>query len=164
MSGILPPLNIVSITFNLNGGTGVLFHSEIVKKNSTYKIPTTVPTKTGNTFVSWKDQSGKIYKSGSNYPVGTVDVTLTAQWSAVQYTITYNKGIGTGTVPTQENLRTGDRFIVENPTQLKPPSNRYKFFKWLDQSGSYYAPGQEYVVGSRNVILTAAFLPLAPIG
>jgi len=146
-------MTTIILTFNLNGGTGT-FDPVTPKKKSNYKIPTTVPTKTGYTFSKWKDQLGKVYDKGVNYPVGTVNVTLTAQWTAIQYTVTYNKGTGTGTVPAQGKLTIGSKFLLKSPTQLKAPTGQ-SFIGWRDQSGITYQSGYEYTISSSNVTLTA---------
>jgi len=148
----------VTITFNLNGGTGT-FPTLTKSKNVLFKLPTTIPIRAGYTFSKWKDQLEKVYDKGANYKVGKVNVTLTAQWTAIKYTITYNKGAGTGTVPTQINLTIGSKFILKSPSSLKAPNGK-SFTGWKDQSNNIYQPGNQYTVSTTNITLTAQWSKL----
>lgn len=76
-------INTYTITFDAAGGT-VSPTSKTVTYNTEYTLPT--PTRTGYTFAGW-------YNGETQYTDGTwtglADVTLTAQWTANQYDITY---------------------------------------------------------------------------
>ena len=72
------------LTFNLDGGswngeTGPVVTP--IPEGVTIVFTDDLPTKTGYTFVGWKDASGKIYKVGDTFEV-TADATFTAVWEA----------------------------------------------------------------------------------
>ncbi len=74
-----------------NGGTVTL---SAVWGGGSVMLP--LPTKTGYTFLGWYNESGKLVGTGNTSYVPTSSETLTARWSAKQYTIYYNANGGTG--------------------------------------------------------------------
>ena len=77
-------INTYTITFDAAGGT-VSPTSKTVTYNTEYTLPT--PTRTGYTFAGW--YSGETQYTDGTW-TGLADVTLTAQWTANQYTITFD--------------------------------------------------------------------------
>lgn len=106
-----------NITYELNGGTSkdALPSTYTVEDNIT--LP--VPVKSGYTFVKWAD-NGYIPKGS------TGDITFTAHWETVKYSIKYdlNGGIVSGGNKTEYTIES-DTFTLTNPT--KPG---YTFIGW----------------------------------
>ena len=78
---VLPP-NSYTVTFDSNGGSAV--ESLVVSEDEKATEPTS-PTKIGYTFVAW-------YNGETAYDFSTAvtaNITLTAKWTAIVYTITY---------------------------------------------------------------------------
>ena len=98
-----------TVTFDVDGKT-----TEVpVKENKTVTAPS-APEKTGYTFKGW-------YLNGKEFNFGTPitgNITLTAAWETVQYTITYDLADGTvaGTNPTEYNITSSDITLI-NPTK-----------------------------------------------
>ena len=108
-------------------------------------------TRAGFTFSGWTDGTLS-YAPGSTYVVGKVNITLTAQWSALgSHSINYKLNGGTGTVATQADVVEGLSFNV-----AAHPANRpgFTFVTWSDGFSSF-SPGAIYVVERANVTLTA---------
>ena len=64
------------------------------------------PTRDGFTFKEWNtsvDGTGTPYQSGGYYSADE-DVTLYAQWSPVEHTVTFNANGGTGGPTTGQKL------------------------------------------------------------
>jgi len=59
-----------------------------------------LPTKTGYTFLGWYNGNWKLISAGNTSYTPTSSETLTARWSAKQYTIYYNANGGTGSMST----------------------------------------------------------------
>ena len=83
---VLPP-NSYTVTFDSNGGSEV--ESLVVTGGEKATEPTS-PTKTGYTFAGW-------YNGETAYDFSTAvtaDITLTAKWTAIVYTMTYELNDG----------------------------------------------------------------------
>ncbi len=115
-----------NITYVLNGGTNDPANP------SSYTIETSdivlLPAKRcGYDFVGWSDGSSVI----STIKKGAYgDLTLTAQWSAISYSITYD--LGGGSIEGQKNSYT----IEESPTLPQPARAGYRFLGWTGSNGN----------------------------
>ncbi|MBR5854081.1 MAG: InlB B-repeat-containing protein [Paludibacteraceae bacterium] len=106
------------VSFNLNGGSGTFY--DVTLNSNTYAIPETEPTRNGYNFTGWKIQGGDetIYKYGtSNSSISNIteSITLVAQWSAIEYTITYNLNGGSGVNDTIYTIESED-ITLPTPT------------------------------------------------
>ena len=141
------------VTYALNGATGTLPLQSSLTMNSPF-IVSTAPVRAGYTFDGWSDGTN-VYSTGSTYVIGTSSVTLTAQWTAISYSVTYDLGGGQGTLPTQANGSIGSTFSLpatgSNPTWIA-----HTFTGWFDGS-AVYAAGSTYTFSASNVTLTAQF-------
>ena len=114
----------VTVTLDPNGGTGDF--SEWSNYTMTVDAGTeiTLPTlqKTGYNFAGWHD--GETTVASSYTP--TKDITLTAQWTAIEYTITYNDTKGaTNSNPTTYTIE--NEIIFADLTNLP---KAYNFTGW----------------------------------
>jgi uncharacterized repeat protein (TIGR02543 family) len=146
---------IYNVTYSFNGGsvaTPIADQQKIA--GETIVVSSTVPTRAGYEFVTWKDQSGEEATAGANYQVRDNHYLLYAQWTARPYTITYDVNGGNSTVPTQANRTIGQIFTVAAaPTRIG-----YDFEHWRDGTNNYN-PGADYQVATANVILQAIWTP-----
>jgi uncharacterized repeat protein (TIGR02543 family) len=106
--------------------------------------------RSGYAFTGWSDGTN-LYAAGATYTISSTDVTLTAQWSAVSYSVTYLANGGSGTLPTQSNLSNGETFTVGVNSLTK---TGYSFVAWNDGSANY-APGATYTMSAANTSLIA---------
>ncbi|CAN2226769.1 Listeria/Bacterioides repeat [Candidatus Nanopelagicaceae bacterium] len=106
--------------------------------------------RTGFAFTGWSDGTNT-YAAGATYTISSTDVTLTAQWAGVSYSITYLANGGSGTLPTQSNLCNGETFTVGVNSLTK---TGYSFVAWNDGSANY-APGATYTMSAANTSLIA---------
>lgn len=116
------------ITYNLNGG------QLAVQNKATYNIETSTftlnnPTKRGYEFKGW---SGSNLTGNENQAVsietGTYgELTFTANWTAIEYSITYNLNEGTN------NSANPKTYTIEQEVRLQDPERKgYKFNGWTD--------------------------------
>ena len=116
------------ITYNLNGG------QLAVQNKATYNIETSTftlnnPTKRGYEFKGW---SGSNLTGNENQVVsiemGTYgELTFTANWTAIEYSITYNLNEGTN------NSANPKTYTIEQEVRLQDPERKgYKFSGWTD--------------------------------
>ena len=80
--------NTYTVTYDANGGTGAPA-AQNFKYNSGERISTIKPTRSGYAFVNWAYGSTR-FNPGDAIPSGWGSFTLTAQWKANTYTVTYN--------------------------------------------------------------------------
>ncbi len=116
------------ITYNLNGG------QLAVQNKATYNIETSTftlnnPTKRGYEFKGW---SGSNLTGNENQAVSIEtgiygELTFTANWTAIEYSITYNLNEGTN------NSANPKTYTVEQEVRLQDPERKgYKFSGWTD--------------------------------
>ncbi len=108
----------------------------------TLTLSSTTPTRTGYTFNGWNTAvggGGTPYAAGGSLTLSTVDVILYAQWTPIQYTISYNLNGGSGTAPASVNVNYAATATV---TSTVPTRTGFWFNGWntaANGSGSAYA-------------------------
>jgi uncharacterized repeat protein (TIGR02543 family) len=156
-----------TVTYNPNGATGGT--PPVDTNNYEQGFIVTVLGNTGNlvkpgsTFAGWStvsDGSGSTYIGGSTFVMGSANLILYAKWTAnPTYTVTYNPNGATGGTPPVDTTNYEQGFTV---TVLGNTGNLVKtgstFAGWntaSDGSGTNYAQGATFTMGSANVILYA---------
>ena len=79
------------VQYNANGGTGAPTDTSEYEEGESVKVSSTVPTKEKYTFLGWAKSASATtpeYTSGSNFTMGTQNVTLYAVWTGIS-------GVGT---------------------------------------------------------------------
>jgi uncharacterized repeat protein (TIGR02543 family) len=138
-----------SITYDMNGSTTTRPTVSNRTIGQTFFTAAT-PSRAGYTFAGWSDGSQTL-AAGAQYTVGSSDITLTATWSAVNYSLTYDVNGGNSQAPSgANNLNIGGTFTVATA----PTHQNRTFLGWSDGSNTY-TPGQTYTVGSGNITLSA---------
>lgn len=112
--------NNCTVTFKYDNGTAdtvetVKYDDKAVKPND--------PTKVGYRFSGWNVQSGGAYDFGSAV---TSDITLIAQWTKNQYTVTFNTD-GADTITAYTDVEHGS--TIDAPT-ITPTKTGYDFGGW----------------------------------
>ncbi len=115
-----------TLTINPNGGT--YSGSTTLTKYYGENVAIESPTKTGYNY-SWS-KTGEGTLSGSTFTMGNGNATLTANWTAKTFTITFNGNGGTPT--TQSKTVTYDSKYILPDTE--PTYNGYKFLGWFTAS------------------------------
>ncbi|RJE87689.1 hypothetical protein D3P07_15385 [Paenibacillus sp. 1011MAR3C5] len=168
-------LNLENITVaNISAGYGVVYDgngqtSGTVPTASSKEFAGTSITladkgtliRDGYTFTGWNtkaDGTGTTYPANSTYTIGSSDVTLYAKWEPNRYSVSYNgNGHQTGTVPSDSGTYlTGQ--TVTAALQGTLAKSGYVFTGWntaVNGTGTSYASGQTFTMGSANVTLYA---------
>ena len=154
----------VTVSYNLNGGTGNLPTSTTVAIGTAVTLATQdTLSRTGYTFGGWNTQasgSGTTYAAGSSQKF-TATTTLYAIWTALPATVTisYNANGGTGDLPASTTVANGTGVTVAVGGNLKRTG--YTFSGWSPQTtgGAIYGGG-ESIRFTASVTLYAAWKPL----
>ena len=121
-----------TITFNGNGSTKGKMTSQTVKSNIDTTINSNLFSKDGNTFIGWNtnaDGSGNAYSNNGSINI-TSNITLYAQWKANNYTVTFDKNGGSGSVPKSVTATFGKKMpIIDNNI---PTKSGYAFNGWYN--------------------------------
>ncbi len=158
-----------TVSYNGNGST-----SGSVPVDSTNYLQgqtVTVPGNTGNlartgySFTGWNtkaDGTGTTFTQGQTFSMGPANVTLYAIWTASPtYTVSYNgNGSTSGSVPVDStNYQQGQTVTVLGNTGNLANAG-YTFAGWntkANGSGTTYAQGQTFAMGTVNVTLYAVW-------
>ena len=146
-------LSSYKITYNANGGSGAP-GQETKYYDITKQLSSTIPTRTGYTFVKWNtkaDGTGTNYNPGANYTSNSA-VTLYAIWSIITYTVSYDANDGSG-APSNQTKSYG---VDLQLSSVIPTRTDYDFKGWATSSSGAvtYQPGDTYT-GNADVMLYA---------
>lgn len=163
---------LYTVTYNGNANTGGSVptdgNSYLSGDLITVLDNTGTLVRTGYTFVGWNtasNGSGTSRAPASTFAMGASNVTLYAQWTPVDYTITYNGNTNTGgSVPTDGNTYhiTDTVTVLGNTGTLVKTG--YTFAGWNTESGTSYSVGNTFAMGSSNVTLYAKWVAVSSGG
>jgi uncharacterized repeat protein (TIGR02543 family) len=149
-----------TITYAKNGATGDLATAS--ESYTTGGTAITLPgrgtlVKAGHTFAGWSTSGNTPVLSGGY--TTTSNVTLSAVWTPISYTITYNANSGDST-PTQASLTIGQTFILANAITRAPSGGiSYQFAGW-DNGTTIFQAGEVITIGTANLSYTAVWVQL----
>lgn len=147
-----------TVIYDMNGGTDVFPQQTFNANNRVVTINSTIPTRTGYTFIGWsetKTATTSSYTAGNTYTLSLKHYTLYAIWKAKTYTISYNANGGTGTISSQTKTY-GTNITLASSGFTR---SGYSLSHWntqSDGSGLSYNLGSSYAdAGAVNVTLYA---------
>ncbi|GCF92731.1 hypothetical protein NRIC_06220 [Enterococcus florum] len=126
-----------TVTFDSAGGSALPAETYTIEKGID---EFTTPTKTGYTFLGWFNEDKE--KITSIKAGATGNCTLTAQWQANQYTVTFDSNGGAGELPPQQLIYDEAAKLSENTFTR----DGYTFVGWntqADGKGTTYTDSQE---------------------
>ena len=126
--------NIVKVTYDANGGSTSCTNTT-TDKTEDYTVCSTPPTRDYYTFAGWLcSADSKTYAASATIDdvVIDADFTLTAQWTPVTYTITYNYNGGSA----QEDPVPATSYTVESSdiTLQTPTKGHDRFDGWYENA------------------------------
>ena len=97
----------ISVTYNSGGVVTTSMPSGTTEKTyGTITISSTRPTADGYTFTNWLGSDGKYYTPGATVTVDG-DVSFTAQWSPISYSVSFNGNGATGGSMSNQSFKFG---------------------------------------------------------
>lgn len=150
-----------TVTFNGNGSTGGTMSNQVACTST--PLTTNAFTRTGYTFSGWNtaaNGSGTAYANGANYNFGA-DITLYAQWTPNNNTITFDGNGSTGGSMANQIIATA---ATANLNLNGYTRAGYSFTGWGTVAGGpvVYTDGASYTMGTANVTLYAQWLKNEP--
>ena len=148
--------NIVKVTYNANSGTTSCTNTT-TDKTEDYTVCSTEPTRDYYTFAGWLcSADDEVYAASATIDDAVIDAdfTLTAQWTPVPYSITYELDGGTNNVgnPATYNVTTAT-ITLQDPTK---GHDRFEGWYSTYSAGVYSDPETEIPLGSHgNITLYA---------
>lgn len=155
-------INSYTVTFNGNSPTSG--SPSIASVSGNYATNVTLATigtllKTGYTFSGWNtlpDGSGTNYAGGASYTIGGSNITLYANWTPNNNTITFDGNGATGGSMSNQIIATGATATLTTNAYTRIG---YTFAGWATTSGGTvaYADGASYTMGTASVTLYAVW-------
>jgi uncharacterized repeat protein (TIGR02543 family) len=161
-----------TVTYSGNGATGGSVPVDGNKYLSGATVTVLANTgslvDTGHSFAGWNtaaNGSGTAYAPGANFKMDPANVTLYAQWTALStYTVTYNgNGATGGSVPVDSDKYLSGATVTVLGNTGSLIDTGHSFAGWntaANGSGTAYAPGATFKMGSANVTLYAQWTAL----
>jgi len=117
-----------SISYNLNGGS-ISGHKTSYNIEQSFTLPT--PTRKGYTFTGWTGSNGNTKQTSVSIKKGTIgNLSYTANWSATNYSISYN--LNGGSISGQKTS-----YNIEQSFTLPTPTRTgYTFAGWTGSNGN----------------------------
>lgn len=129
-----------TVAYSSNGGSGAP-SSQTKTYGTTLTLSSIRPTRAGYIFKGWATSStGSVaYQPGGSYTSNSA-ITLYAVWEAVNYTISFDVGEGTGEFP---QITKPHNVTISLPSN-EPTRYHYAFIGWRDSEGLIYNPGAPF--------------------
>ena len=161
--------DIVTISFDANGGTGTMASQDFVRGDAAKPLNPNTFTRDGYYFLGWNQRAdgtangGQLLRNGASIRLSeeasSTTLTLYAQWEEIgpeglTVTVSFDPNGGTGTMAAQDFVR-GDVPKPLNPNTFT--RNGYTFTHWntvADDSGTAYQNGAR-IAPSENMTLYA---------
>jgi uncharacterized repeat protein (TIGR02543 family) len=147
------------VTYVLNGGTaaggdlttdGECANAGNMCNDGQTITTNTAPTKFGYTFTGWRDQGARAVGASESYTVSANHYVLSAQWTPVTVTLSYQAAGGSTTPSQQSGSYTGSVTLAGAISQTG-----YTFAGWSDGTLTYGA-GASYRIDSTSPISLTA--------
>jgi uncharacterized repeat protein (TIGR02543 family) len=172
LSGVSTGATTYSVTYDGNGATG----GAVPVDSNKYASGATVTVlgnsgslvNAGYTFSGWNtlaNGAGTAYAAGATFAMGSNNVVLYAQWTQVPtYTVAYNaNGATGGAVPVDSNKYASGATVTVLGNSGSLVNAGYTFSGWntlANGSGTAYAAGATFAMGSNNLTLYAQWTPV----
>ena len=154
--------NTYIINYDANGGTGAPA-SQTKTHGSNLTLSSTIPTRTGYTFLGWSTSSSATsatYSAGDPFTTDA-DTTLYAVWKINTYTVSYDANGGTGAPPSQTKTH-GAKLTLSS---IEPTREGYTFLGWTRYPTTQtvtHVPGGEFITNA-DTTLYALWEKNAPV-
>jgi len=147
------PINY-TVAYNANGGAGAPADNNNYNVGNTATVSSAIPMRVGYTFTGWL-YGGSVYHGGDSLTMPAANITLLAQWTANNYTVTYDANGGAG-APADAN----NPYNVGNTVTVmggEPTRAGYTFVGWL-YGGRIYRANNTLLMPATDITLVAQWV------
>lgn len=155
--------NNLTVTYNMNGGTGQIVDSNTYSSGDTVKlIFHPEPKREGYIFAGWSDNQyfGNTYTEPASIVI-TKKTTLYAQWSEAHH-VYYDMSGGKGSIVDDKTYKSGEEALIKFTPE--PTKEGYKFIGWTSTKdwkyASYTTPGDKITIYWSDETLYAVWDPI----
>ena len=153
-------IELYTVTFDINEGTGTTPAAQTVSSGSTITLPNSTGfSKSGYIFGGWNtnaDGTGETYSAGFSYTV-TGDVTLYVKWVC---TVTFNLNYTGAPSPVIQEVNIGAKALKPSPDPIR---TGYIFDNWYKDSALTAIWDFDTDVANNSITLYAKWLPVSII-
>ena len=141
--------NLYKLNLDVNGGENISISSFDINYDEKFELPS--PSRVGYTFDGWYNGTTKVNSGTWKY---LTNLDLTAKWSIINYTITYNLDGG------ENNINNPLTYTYEDATIIlqDPYKKGHTFIGWI--SDEIFIPTKELQIphnNTKNLCFTAVF-------
>ena len=129
LSVSVPALASYTVSYSGNGATSGSVSSQTKYYGTALTLRSNAYTKTGYTFSKWKATNGTLYSAGGSYTANE-GTTMTAQWTANSYTVTFNPNGGSFGGTTANSTKTVTYGATTNNSPGAASRSLYNFNGW----------------------------------
>ena len=153
----------VKTDYTVSFSPGIHGNGSMTALTKNYTDTVTLPSNgftadAGYRFVNWKDLKSSVYKNaGQTFTMPDEDVTWVAQWTLINYTVSFDANGGSGTTGGQTNKHIGDTITLPSSAFTAPTG--YQFNGWncgaSVNNGNDLQPGNTFTMPAENVTCAA---------
>ena len=136
-----------TITFNIDADGLTVPDAMTPLASDQVKLPKPATEKRGYTFGGWKDNKGNTYNTTTSYLFSGADITLTAIWNPITYTVTFKDG---STVIETQTYQLGTGSTVKFKDQTK---DGFIFNGWKNESGHKETAISNTEIGEKTFVV-----------
>lgn len=146
-------LNSYAISYLAGGGGGSGPGTPVsVNHGATFTVPSNTFTRGGYTFSHWTDSGGTSYSPGATYPAVSGNVSLTANWTALTYTINFDKNSADASGTMTSLTGSGQATVTLTNNSFSRPGYAFNGWKTASSSGTDYANGGSVSITSDTTL------------
>lgn len=157
-----------TVVYNSNGGSSAPASvSQLYGSTVTVVAAASNPTRAGYTFAGWNtaaNGSGTAQAASSTFTMPGANVTLYAQWTAINYNVTYSSNAPSGQTATGSQADATNYTLGATVTALNAGTlavTNYRFIGWntaADSSGTDYVAGATFNMPAGGITLYAKWV------